>query len=271
LIAALIFLQTAFGAIAASAGELCRKCHPVHYAERGTCRACHRGNPASDRKDLAHKQFIAGRFAKFTLGDVSEVQEGMRLIEQYACRRCHTVAGQGNRLSVNLDAVAARKSPEGMAEAIRLPARSMPDFHCDTQGINAIINALLAASTKHAQAGSTRPESVHFSRAGKSGQDVFSRRCASCHSLLSEQLGALGAGSTIGPNLSGLFSQFYPKTFQRGDAWDNVKLAQWLKNPRTLRAWTQMQPVHLTQPELHELEKILSQERPANRISGNTP
>ncbi|MBL0226846.1 MAG: hypothetical protein IPQ16_15140 [Geobacteraceae bacterium] len=49
--------------------QLCQSCHPDHYVERGVCISCHRGNPASGRRNIAHQQSIAGRYAAFTLGD----------------------------------------------------------------------------------------------------------------------------------------------------------------------------------------------------------
>jgi hypothetical protein len=68
-------------------------------------------------------------------------------------------------------------------------------------------------------------------------------------------MGALGAGD-IGPNLSGLFSQHYPKTFRNGEVWSARNLRAWLKNPREIREWARMQPVVLTEKEMKELEAI---------------
>lgn len=257
LTALLLLLQVVIATESASAGELCRKCHPIHYAERGACIACHRGNPASERKNIAHSQLVSGRFARFTLGDGSEVRQGVRLIEQYACRRCHVIAGRGNRLSVNLDTAANLKKPEDLAASIHQPVRSMPDFRSGEEEITAIVNALLAASARQRPTGSSQPQVVHFSSRDKSGRDIFSRRCGSCHSMLSERLGALGSGSNIGPNLSGLYSPFYPKTYRNRSAWKKAALTGWLNNPRELRAWARMQPVKLTLAERRELESIL--------------
>ena len=272
MIALLLFLQTVFETEPASAGELCRKCHPGHYAERGSCSSCHLGNPASERRNIAHTQLISGRFARFTLGNGSEVQEGTRLIEQFACRRCHVIAGLGNRLSANLDAAANLKKPEDLAGSILRPVRSMPDFRNGEREITAIVNALLAASAKQRSTDAGQPQVVHFSRSGKSGQDIFSRLCGSCHSMLSERLGALGSGSNIGPNLSGLYSPFYPKTFRDRTFWKEADLARWLKNPREIRTWSRMQPVNLTLLELRELETVLIQhQRPSAGITGGKP
>jgi cytochrome c2 len=71
--------------------------------------------------------------------------------------------------------------------------------------------------------------------------------------------GLLGTG-TAGPNLSGLFTPFYPKTAP-GDgrtpateaAWTRQALADWLRNPRAARPGTTMPPVALNDPDLQQL------------------
>lgn len=74
--------------------------------------------------------------------------------------------------------------------------------------------------------------------------------------MLSGRLGAVGTGE-IGPNLSGLFSKYYPKTFRNGEAWTPRNLSAWLKNPREIRPWARMLPVALTGAEAKELESII--------------
>ncbi|MFA7405324.1 MAG: selenite/tellurite reduction operon c-type cytochrome lipoprotein ExtS [Pelobacteraceae bacterium] len=234
--------------------QLCLKCHPSHYVARGNCVSCHRGNPSAERTNVAHYRMIAGRFAAFTLGDVPVVKEGKRLLDQYACRRCHVSGGRGNRLAASLDG-AARKTAGELVLSIRQPVANMPDFALDDNRVTALVNVIFAGAQGH-QTDQAAPVRVHFNNTGKSGADIFSTKCGSCHRLLSQRLGAVGTGD-IGPNLSGLFSPYYPKTFRNGDSWTAVNLNAWLKNPREIRPWARMLPVTLTGLETKELESIM--------------
>lgn len=253
----LFIVLLALAVITPAAGrQLCLDCHPAHFTERGVCTSCHRGNPASDRKNIAHTRIIAGRYAGFTLGETAEVRVGMELIGQYACRRCHVVAGRGNRLAASLDLAAARKTPPELAKAMLQPTEGMPDFRLDEQGQTAIINALLAAALARKPDNAVQPQVVHFSRSAETGRDIFSRKCGQCHRILSLRYGALGRGD-IGPNLSGLLSPFYPQTFRTAERWTEARLADWLKNPRRTRPWALMQPVALSSAESAELASIM--------------
>jgi cytochrome c2 len=235
--------------------QMCLACHPVHYAERDGCPDCHRGNPSSERKNIAHAGLIPGKYAYFALGDQPYVKHGNRLIDQYACRRCHVIDGRGNRLAVSLDLAAAAKTPGELARSIRRPVENMPDFGMDEGRITYLLNAILAGSYRH-KADGGKPVAVHFDSAGKKSGDAFSIKCGSCHRVLSEKLGSLGKGN-IGPNLSGLLSNYYPKTFRDSQAWTVQNLKSWLNNPREIRPGARMRPVKLTGDETRELETIL--------------
>lgn len=235
---------------------LCLKCHPPHYDARGGCPGCHRGDPASERRSIAHAGLVLGRYARYTLGDKVYLADGSRLVEQYACRRCHVTAGRGNRLAMSLDAAAARKNPEALAGSIRRPVAGMPNFVVNEEQITLLVNAILSGSQAH-KADMAAPVTVHFSNTQKEGDDLFTRNCGSCHRLLSERRGALGAGN-IGPDLSGLFSGYYPKSYKESESWTFEKLKEWLKNPRAVRPLTTMRPLLLTADELKQLESILN-------------
>lgn len=237
------------------ARQMCLSCHSSHYTERGKCSGCHRGNPASERKNIAHAGLIASKYAQYTIGEPSYLNGANNVIEQYSCRRCHISNGRGNRLAVNLDASAARKTPEELLSSIRRPVNNMPDFRLNDEQVTLLVNAILAGSQTYTS-DADAPVAVHFINANKSIIDIFTRTCGSCHRLLSERGGALGFGD-IGPNLSGLFSANYPKTFRGEKAWtfENIKL--WLKNPREFKFWAGMRPIKLTEKELKELESIL--------------
>lgn len=132
----------------------------------------------------------------------------------------------------------------------------MPKFGLDEERIALLVNMILAGSQGH-EIGKAAPAKVHFNNSGKKSEDVFSKKCGSCHRIITGHLGALGTGD-IGPNLSGLFSRYYPKTFRHGEVWNARNLAAWLKNPRKIKESAQMQPVELTDKELSELYKLYS-------------
>jgi cytochrome c2 len=248
-------------ASALASRQLCQSCHPDHYVERGVCTSCHRGNPASGRKNIAHQLLIAGRYAAFTLGDTQKLLAGERLIDRYACRRCHVIGGRGNRLSANLDQSSARRAPGEMTESILNPVKNMPDFRMEKQQAVLLVNALLAASSRQKAASGGQRQVVHFDRTGTAGEDVFSKKCGSCHRALTSRLGGLGLGDA-GPNLSGLLSPYYPETFKDRYRWTERDLETWLKNPRRARPGARMQPIQLTEAESSDLAEILT-EKPA--------
>ena len=236
--------------------QMCLSCHPSHYAGQGGCVGCHRGNPGSDRKNIAHHRLIAGRFARFTLGETAELYEGKRLLELYGCRRCHVSAGKGNRLATPLDTLADVRNPEEIVAAIKAPAQGMPDFRLTEQQAVLLVNAVLAGARQGRVQDREQPLRVHFEPDQGGKENVFTRKCGPCHRVLTERQGVLGKGD-IGPNLSGLFSAYYPKTFDQGKAWTGERLRHWLVNPRAVRAGARMPPIELSAAEFRELVETL--------------
>lgn len=255
---ALILLMS-LSCLPAFGGELrqqCLECHRGHHFERGKCAGCHRGNPASGRRNIAHHGLVAGRFAHFTLPGDPVVREGRRLLDQFSCRRCHVTAGQGNHLATDLDSLRRDRNPEEIAAAIRTPALGMPDFNLSDQQIVRLVNAILAGAEGVKASQKERPRTIHFQGNNQRNRDVFSRKCGACHRALTTRLGAIGHGTT-GPNLSGLLSRWYPKTFKDGGGWNCKALEEWLLNPRRVRSQARMQPVELTAVELDQLAELL--------------
>ena len=234
--------------------QLCLSCHPAHYTERGTCSHCHRGNPASERNNIAHTGLRAGKFVRFTLGEPVQKKEGEHLMYQFGCRRCHITAGRGNALASNLDGAAARKTAKELVLSIRQPVATMPKFGLDDERITMLVNMIFAGSEGR-DMNKSAPVKVHFNNSGNKSEDIFSKKCGSCHRVVTGHLGALGSGD-IGPNLSGLFSPYYPKTFKNRENWTSRNLGDWLKNPRAIQIWARMQPVTLNEKEMAELVAI---------------
>jgi cytochrome c2 len=244
------------GAAVPARRSLCLACHGSHYAERGSCVDCHRGNDRTDRKEIAHHDLIAGTFAQFTIKGRPIVEQGRKLVEVLACRRCHRFEGKGNGLATDLGRLATNTAPQDMFDSIKSPVLFMPDFQFDDTQIVALVNAILAgAEPAGAQVGETA-QVIHFENEKQGRENSFVKRCGPCHKSLSERFGGLGNGD-IGPNLSGLFSEFYPGTYPDAEAWTPDKLRKWVENPRRIRANARMMPVRLTADEFEQLTETL--------------
>lgn len=240
-----------------AARQLCLSCHVPHYSERGGCVSCHRGNPGSNRKNVAHQRLIAGRFAHFTLGETVAVRQGNRLLEQFGCRRCHVSRGRGNRLATSLDTLMNAKSPEEIASAIVNPALGMPDFRLANSQVVDLVNIILSGAQHVTVQQREGPLLVHFESGHKPTENIFIRKCGSCHRALTERQGLIGAGA-IGPDLSGLLSEYYPRSFRTAEAWTPEHLRRWLENPRAVRPQARMLPVLLSATEFRELLDVLA-------------
>jgi cytochrome c2 len=133
----------------------------------------------------------------------------------------------------------------------------MPDFQLQDQELIALVNAIYAGAKKNELRKEERPLAVLFKSRQSDNKDQFTLKCGSCHKTLSESKGLLGIGD-YGPNLSGLLTGFYPKSFKRGESWNGERLKKWLENPRNTMPEARMQPVAVTEAELQELLEILA-------------
>lgn len=260
LISASLLLQ---GCVKARTGdgarEGCGSCHAAHYAEAGACDDCHRGQPSSARKELAHARLLSGRAAEHRLRNGPAVSEGRRLVEAAACRRCHTIGAGGNRLATNLDNVAWKREQPELMTSITEPVENMPVFDFDRGQAEALIAFLLSRARSDASDEAYR---VQFARDASLAPSTFEDKCGGCHRLLTS-LGPRGSGKR-GPNLSGLLTSFYPETAPGERAWTERLLADWVANPRALRPNTVMPPVPLSEAELQQvLESIRDPGTPA--------
>ncbi|WP_243371025.1 selenite/tellurite reduction operon c-type cytochrome lipoprotein ExtS [Geotalea sp. SG265] len=230
--------------------SVCLSCHPVHHGDCGNCTGCHRGNDRSERKNIAHAGLIGGYYAHFTIPGSPIVAEGKKLIDAAGCRRCHRTGGKGNGLASDLDRFFLEASPKEIASAIKEPVLYMPHFRFTDGQLTALVNAVAEGSRQEAEPRGETVRVVHF--ADKNLENSFVKRCGSCHKLLSEAYGGLGSGR-IGPNLSGIFSEFYPVTFSGKERWNEVNLKRWLKNPRMVRPNALMPPVPVSAAEFRQL------------------
>jgi mono/diheme cytochrome c family protein len=232
-----------------AADASCISCHEksVHYEEID-CTGCHDGIAGTSREDLAHYKIIKGAYA-YHMWESPQAVAGGETVKRYFCRRCHRINAEGSSLASNLDVSVRRLTPEGIAEAIKVPNAQMPDFRFAGQDIEALVNALLRYSRMNT--GSSMVEVVHFG----AGQDseVFQTNCGGCHMLLSRQ-GALGK-RPLAPFLSGMNTQYYPLLDNR--TWTRQMLSDWIDNPRKLKPFATMPVVELKDGEKEKLLEII--------------
>jgi len=244
----------------------CLDCHVVHYTELGSCGDCHAGNPATRRVDIAHTGLIAARFSAFTLAENPVARQGEQRLKDYACRRCHVSDRKGNRLAIDLDVAPRYSTPQELMESIKTPVLFMPQFHFSEAQRVELVNAILAGAQRTGSTAGEQPSVIHFEGEKALLQVEFEKQCGLCHRALTDRLGGLGSG-LIGPNLSGLLTQFYLQNF--GDdkkSWTVENLEKWLKNPRKIRPLAQMPPLALKKDEL---ERLVGELQPV--LLPNTP
>jgi cytochrome c2 len=183
------------------------------------------------------------------------VERGKKLLDQAACRRCHLIGRQGNRLAADLDLTIHQVASRELETSILQPVSIMPDFRLTTIQAAALINALFAAGSDQKATESELPRKVHFKDRTHHKDNAFVNFCGSCHQVLTSRFGGLGEGS-IGPNLSGLLTSFYPDTFGNNQAWTPENLRKWLANPRENRTFALMPPLRLKENEQKALLEI---------------
>lgn len=95
---------------------------------------------------------------------------------------------------------------------------------------------------------------VHFIRAQSGSEIFFDQQCGGCHRAL---LATGPAGrAAVGPNLTGLFTPFYPPTAPGNRPWTPDALRKWLRNPRAIRASTTMPPIPVDE---HRWPKLVAE------------
>lgn len=224
--------------------------HDVSLQTMG-CVGCHRGNPTTLRRDLAHYRLIEASHSWYRFPESNVVKRGQHLVDLLACRRCHVLAGKGNSVATDLDRLFHQVLPAEVVTSIRAPAFFMPDFSLQHDDVDALVNVIFAAGLRPQKPGLQPPQIVHFENEVDE-ENLFEKHCGNCHRVLTAQQGGLGIGD-IAPNLSGLLSQFYPKSFKDNQPWDVQGLKKWIKNPREIRPLTRMLPVVLLEQEVIKL------------------
>jgi len=238
-----------------AAASSCESCHPLHYVTRGSCVACHRGDPSTRRQDLAHHRLLRGAAAAWALPGAPALAEGERLRDALGCRRCHVSGGRGDRLAIALDDVVWRRDQAELRRSIRQPVSTMPDFALSDAQADRLIAVLLRDGDRR---GAEERYLVRFRAGGPGGPHPFQRLCGPCHRALTAR-GPMGDGRA-GPDLSGLLTPYYPSA--DGRRWDRERLRRWLRDPRAERPQAVMPPLDVSDAELEQLVSVLT---PASR------
>jgi len=225
---------------------MCIKCHEPHYEKTGSCSVCHRGNEETSRKNIAHSGMITKKYADFIINKKA-VERGGKTVENAHCRRCHITAGKGNNIAPDLDTESRRKTAETLKEKLTEPTDYMPDFRMNNTVSDETVKYLLNSGGSMKNTSKTAPYVVFITQGKKS---AFEDKCGGCHRLLTRKRGGIGHGDTA-PNLSGLFTEFYPTDTIKSEAkkWNREMLLKWVKNPRQIKPASLMPPVVLTEDE----------------------
>lgn len=237
----------------------------------GTCVSCHRGDDRTDRKRIAHYRLIPARYATFSLQGSEHVARGKAILERFGCRRCHVVRRQGTKLAASLDRLGA-KSTDELVAALDRPAIHMPDFRFSSTDRDDLVNYILWLEKAEPRQGTAKgqgteiPVVVHFTRIDQGREHSFEKQCGGCHKALTVSLGGVGRG-VIGPNLSALFTIFYPGKYRDSEKWTPERLREWLKNPRKVRSLTTMPPVVLEKGEAERIIELLSVDSPTAKYN----
>lgn len=236
---------------AAAATPVCLECHSAHYSALDNCTGCHRGDGRTARRNVAHSGLVPGHLVRYRVPNSSVAENGEEWIRNSGCRRCHAFKETGNRLAGSLDRLSGRH-PVRILESLIHPVSFMPDFRFDNETASAIVNAILASQRPDNGGSADAPFAVRFTKHRGDGGKMFDRHCGGCHRILTRSFGGLGRGSA-GPNLSGLFTDHYPKSFAQGEQWTPSHLKGWLANPRKSRPLARMQPIALDKSAFRQI------------------
>ena len=163
------------------------------------------------------------------------VLEGQMLYQQFRCRNCHSIGGQGGVVGPALDTVGSRQNAEWLTNHFRNPQKTSPGSRMPTFGLIDKEVAALVVYMSSLGGGSFTPEAPL----------LFNENCSICHKIGD-------AGGEIGPNLSSV-SQY------RDQGW----LASYIKNPEGINSESAMPAFQdtLTPAQIENLSRYLSAQR----------
>ncbi len=229
----------------------CISCHRAHYLSYSRCEFCHRGISKTKRKQIAHYRLIPGDYAYFRLKESDFFKKGCMLVSKLGCRRCHMILAKGNNLATSLDQLPKNIEVKELTKNLTSPPEFMPYFSLTNYQIKCIINVIFNGIFE-----CNRSDEnfwvIHFD--SSSNVNEFVKYCGSCHKVISKRYGPLGKGC-VGPNLSGLFLNFF---YSERGGWNQDKLIQWIKNPKTIDKSSLMPPISISDNSVSDIIKILS-------------
>lgn len=243
----LIFLLFSYDVFA------CGQCHKPHYAGYGDCAVCHRGEVRSSRENVAHAGLITAKFAGFYT-DKKAVSGGDKLAYESACRRCHRIGAEGESAAADLNASAAKNTGEYLDDKIRNVNEYMPDFRFSDEERRKLILYLLNESSKS----SKKVSEPYVAYITSSGKGAFEKYCGGCHRMLTRKGGGIGTGSEA-VNLSGVTGKYFRSQVLSANEklWTEKRLAEWIRNPRSIKKNSVMPPVSIDEANISKVIKEL--------------
>ncbi|UOD35111.1 c-type cytochrome [Deferribacteraceae bacterium V6Fe1] len=228
------------------------KCHEPHYTREANCTICHRGIDITSRKDIAHFNLITAKYADFLINE-KVLEKAREIVNDSGCRRCHVLEGRGNILARDLHGTGGKNTGEYIFKMIKEPNEYMPDFHFDNSTINKLVKLILFDGVKV-----VKKENASYPVFLDSDvENVFGKKCGNCHRAVLKNIGPAGKGD-IGPNLSGLFSEYYKsKILTKNKKITEDIFRKWLKNPREISEKTVMPIIALDSKEIDDLVENL--------------
>ena len=181
-----------------------------------------------------------------------EVIHGKDLWDQNNCMGCHTIMGEGAYYAPELTKVYTRRGEPFIRAMLKDPQamfpgqRKMQKYNFTEQEIDALVAFLkwigeidLNGFPAKPDLAPTNPQPT--SAAALERPAVYEQLCVACHSLN-------GSGGVVGPALDGVGNRFAENYF-----------APWLKDPLAVKPDSKMPKLPLTEEQVQELAKFLSQ------------
>lgn len=181
-----------------------------------------------------------------------EVIHGKDLWDHNNCMGCHTIMGEGAYYAPELTKVYTRRGEPFIRAMLKDPQamfpgqRKMQKYNFTEQEIDALVAFLkwigevdLNGFPAKPDLAPTNPEPTSATVLARPA--IYDQVCVACHSLK-------GSGGAVGPALDGVGNRFAENYF-----------VSWLKDPIAVKADSKMPKLPLTEEQIQDLAKFLSQ------------
>lgn len=178
---------------------------------------------------------------------------GKEIWEKNNCMGCHTILGEGAYYAPELTKVYERRGPEWIRVFLKDPEamypgeRKMVKYSFTDAQIEEIIAFLKWNGELDLKGFPPKPDfkqetkAVNVQSASIAPPEKFKQICTACHAVG-------GSGGNVGPALDAV-----------GNKYDAAYLENWLKDPQKIKPGTAMPKLPLSDVEIKDLTKYLSQ------------